>query len=111
MISNILFLLINMLDKKIYSYEDLDNFYEECVKLIGRKFDELNCDKIIFHPTDQDYKNISREAIEKVTEIPRCLGIYVSGKNKGQRCQAPPYLDTNYCAKHKSQDPEKKQLK
>jgi hypothetical protein len=91
--------------RKIYSYEDLDLFYKECTKIISNKLEELNQDKTIIQPSKKEYEKL----LEKVTNVVRCSGIYLSGKHKGKRCQAPPHENSKYCLNHKNQDPKNKQ--
>jgi hypothetical protein len=101
--------------KRAYSYDDLDLFSREHVKIIAAIYEELNKgiiikNKNIIHPTEQQYKKIFEDALNKITGTDRCLGTYVSGKHKNERCRAPPHSNSKYCLKHRSQDPENMQL-
>jgi hypothetical protein len=93
--------------RKIYSYDDLDKFPEEFAKIIGDLLEKLNKDKDITYPTAQQYEQLIQEVLEKITDVKRCLGKYVRGRNKGKRCQALPHENSNYCLQHKNQDPDK----
>lgn len=105
-INNIFFLAYNLMSiKKVYSYEDLNKFSRELIKLIHNELKKLNTNNSIIYPTEQRYEELSENAAKKLTNTDRCLGIYLTGKNKGKRCQASPYADSKYCLKHITQDP------
>jgi hypothetical protein len=99
-----------MSDRKFYSYDDLDLFSRKYTELINNKLKELNKDKNIILPTELDYKKLAEEALKKMIGIGQCWGTYVSGKNRGDRCLASPHPNSNYCLKHKTQDPRYKQI-
>lgn len=95
-----------MSDRKVYSYDDIYLLFKEHAEIIDSKFNELNKDKNIIHPTEKDYEQFLKDILDKSTNIVRCLGIYMRGKNKNQRCQAAPHEGSKYCLQHKTQDPE-----
>jgi hypothetical protein len=103
-------LIYTMSYRKIYSYDDLDLFSKKYAKIIANIYKELNKDKDIIHPTEEKYKKLLQDALNEVTDVDRCLGKYLSGKNKNQRCQASPHGNSKYCLRHTSQNPENKQL-
>ena len=92
--------------RKIYSYDDLDKFPEEFTKIVENLFKDLNKNKDITYPTTQQYEKLIQNVLEKITDVKRCLGKYVRGRNKGKRCQALPHENSNYCLQHKNQDPD-----
>jgi hypothetical protein len=87
--------------KKIYSYEDFDNFCEEYIKFITNTPDKID---------EQKYKEILYSILEKVTGVKRCLGVYTSGKNKDKRCHATQHMNSKYCLNHKNQDLKSMQI-
>jgi hypothetical protein len=95
--------------RKIYSYDDLDLFYKECSEILSNILKELNKNKPIIQPSKKEYEKILEDTLEKVSNVVRCSGMYLSGKHKGKRCQAPPYENSKYCLNHKNQDPKNKQ--
>lgn len=97
-----------MPDKKVLTYDDLDNFSRELIRLIYEKYKELNTNKDIVHPTEQAYEELSKDAANNSIAISRCLGIYVGGRNKGKRCQASPHTNSKYCLNHINQAPKYK---
>jgi len=99
-----------MADKKIYNSNDLNDFATEYAKLISTKFNELNADKNIIHPTALEFKEMANKIMGKLTDTNRCLGIHLTGKNKNKRCQAAPHYGSRYCLKHRSQDTENKKI-
>lgn len=107
MIINIFFCKLMSL-KKVYTYEDLNDFSIELIKLINDKFKKLNADKNITYPTRQDYEELSDIASKILNVTNRCLGIYITGRNRGKRCQASPRPGSKYCLNHQSQDPDNK---
>src|SRR5262245_59721455 len=99
-----------MSHRKIYSYDDVCTLLKEHAEIIDIKFEKLNENKNITNPTEQEYKKLLQTLLEKATNVVQCIGIYLRGKNKDQRCQAPPHSGSNYCLKHRSQDPKNKQF-
>jgi hypothetical protein len=95
--------------KKIFSYDDLDILSKEYAKIIANKYEELNKDKNIILLTEQEYRELLYNAIDKISDVARCLGTYVSGKKRGGRCQASPQPNSKYCLQHKNQGSENKQ--
>jgi hypothetical protein len=91
--------------RKVYLYDDLKFFAE----LIDNEFKKLNKDKDIIYPTEQRYKELIKDAIDKITGIVRCQGIYATGIHKGENCRAVPYGDSKYCRKHEYQNPKNKE--
>jgi len=90
--------------KKVHLYDDLSTF----VEIIDNRLREINKNKDITLPTEDEYKELIRHAIEKISGVARCQGIYVSGKHKGEQCRSPPQDNSIYCRKHeKKEDPEK----
>jgi len=100
-----------MSDNKIYSYNDLDLLSKKYAKVIDNEFEKLNQNKNIIHPTEQKYKELLENTLKEVTGTGQCLGTYVSGKHKGEHCKASPHINSKYCLKHQTQDPEKKKAK
>jgi hypothetical protein len=96
--------------RKVYSYDDLAAFFSEHFKFLTKEYEKIN-DKNITHPNEQRYKEFSENILEKVTGVARCLGIYVSGKHKSERCQAAPQPNSKYCLNHSNQDTESKDLR
>ena len=92
--------------RKVYLYDDL----EFVIDLVDNEFRKLNKDKDIIYPTEQRYKELIKNAIDKITGIVRCKGIYVTGKHKGENCRAAPYGDSKYCRKHEYQAPKNKEV-
>jgi hypothetical protein len=90
-----------MSHKKIYSYENLDNFCDEYVKFIVENIDK----------NEQEYKKSFYNILEKTTGIKRCHGKYTSGKSKGERCHAYQSEGSKYCLNHITQDNESKELR
>jgi hypothetical protein len=99
--------MCKMTSRKVYSYDDLDNFCKKYIKFIIENLDELN--KNIIHPTEDEYKKFWYNILEKTTDVKRCLATYTSGKHKGQRCQASQSADSKYCLNHLSQGLKSKQ--
>ena len=87
--------------KKIYSYEDFDNFCEEYIKFAINNTKKFN---------EEEYKKLLCDILEKVTGIKRCLGVYTSGNNKGKRCHAPQHGNSKFCLNHKNQYQKNKQI-
>jgi hypothetical protein len=110
MIYDVVFQCCKMSYRKIYSYDDIDNFAKEHRKFIIDLYKELNKDIIITHPTEQQFEKLLYEILEKVTNIRRCAGVYVSGKNKNKRCHAFSHLNSEYCLNHIGQGLQNKQL-
>ena len=100
MIYIIIFLVRKMTIKKVYSYDDLDNFCEEYIKFIVDNLEKL---------TKDEYKKFWSNILEETTGVKRCLATYTSGKHKGQRCQASQSKGSKYCLNHLSQDLKNKQ--
>jgi hypothetical protein len=96
--------------RKVYSYDDLAAFFSEHFKFITKEYEEIN-DKNITHPNEQRYKEFSENILGKVSGVARCLGIYVSGKHKGERCQAAPQPNSKYCLNHSNQDSQDPEIK
>jgi hypothetical protein len=96
-------------NKKSYTQDDLNELSTELIKFITTKYEELNKDKSIARPTDQEIKEFLESIIENLTGG-QCLATYISGKHKGDRCQAAPHPGSKYCLKHRSQDPDIKNI-
>jgi hypothetical protein len=88
----------------VCSFDDLDILFKKYTEMIDNKFKDLN-NKVIIHPTEQDYKNFWEVALMELDGIQRCKATYLSGKRKGERCRASPQPDSNYCLKHANQEP------
>jgi hypothetical protein len=95
-----------MSHKKVYSYDDVYLLFKEHAEIINNKFKELN--KNIIYPTEKEYEQFIKDILEKTIDKERCAGMYLRGKNKNQRCQAPPHPGLKYCLRHRSQDPNDK---
>jgi hypothetical protein len=91
------------------SYDDVHYLLKEHAKIIKNKYKELNKENII-HPTEQEYEKFLQDILSKATDVSQCLGIYIAGKNKNQRCKAVPHPGSKYCLKHRSQDLESQQI-
>ena len=50
-----------------------------------------------------------KNATKMLPSIERCVAVYVTGKHKGERCQASPHSDSNFCLKHRHKDPKIKE--
>jgi hypothetical protein len=103
MIINIHYSKEIMVDKKGYTRNDLDDLIADYTKFIAAKYEELNKDKNITCPTDQELNEFLENKIENLTGR-QCKATYNAGKNKGGRCQATPHPGSKYCLKHIKQD-------
>jgi hypothetical protein len=100
----LLLLVHTMSHRKTYLYDDMSIL----AKIIDEKFRKLNENKDTIYLTEQEYKECIEYAIEKITGVARCQGIYVSGKHRNEKCRASPHGDSKYCLKHINQHPQYK---
>lgn len=92
--------------RKVYSYDDIDKFAREYCKFIS----DLYKDTTTTQPTKEQLEKALYRILEKVTDIRRCVGIYVSGKNKNKRCQALSQPNSRYCLNHIGQGLQNEQI-
>lgn len=97
-----------MSHRKTYSYDDVYLLFKKHVEIINNRLKELNGN--IIYPTEQEYEQFIKNLLEKSTNEARCLGIYLRGKYKNQRCHASPHPGLKYCLRHRSQDPNDKYI-